>query len=96
MIRVLGARCLVEEEKMEEETKSGLVIPGRSKESTFVGKVIAVGNGAMLDNGESVPMQVNVGDRVTYTSFSGSPITDDKTKKSFLVLNERDILAILD
>lgn len=96
-MRVLGARCIVQEEKLEEATKSGIVIPGRDKVQTNRGKVISVGSGALLENGTKVPMEVKVGDRVIYTSFSGTPIvTGDKNVESFVVLNERDILAILD
>ena len=93
MIRVLGARLLVKEFKNEETTKSGIVVPGREKEPTFVGKVIAVGNGAILENGQRVPMQVNVGDKVTYTSFSGSPIVSGG--EEYIILNERDVLAVI-
>lgn len=96
-MRVLGARCIVQEEKLEESTKSGIVIPGRDKVQTNRGKVISVGSGALLENGTKVPMEVKVGDRVVYTSFSGTPIvTGDKNAESFVILNERDILAILD
>lgn len=96
-MRVLGARCIVQEEKLEEATKSGIVIPGRDKVQTNRGKVISVGSGALLENGTKVPMEVKVGDRVVYTSFSGTPIvTGDKNTESFVILNERDILAILD
>lgn len=93
MIKVLGARCVVKERKNEETTSSGIIVPGREKEPTYVGEVIAVGNGAMLENGQRVPMDVKVGDTVVYTTFSGSPIKHND--EELIILNERDILAIL-
>lgn len=92
-MKVLGARLIVKEFK-KESTKNGIIIPGRETESTNTGKVIAVGNGALLDSGERVPMEVKTGDVVVYTSFSGSPV---KVKdETFLILNERDILVVLE
>lgn len=91
-IRVLGARIVVLEEKQEEKTLSGIIVPGREKEPTFMGIVVAVGEGAMLDNGQYIPVKVNIEEKIIYNNWSGSPINvDDKT---FLVLNERDVLGV--
>lgn len=98
-MKVFGARCVVKELKNESETKSGILIPGREKESTNQGTVISCGPGALLDNGVRVPMDVKPGDKVLYASFAGSPIVvegSDKDTETYLVLNERDILAVLD
>lgn len=96
MIKVFGARCIVSEERLDEKTESGIVIPGREKEQTNIGTVISIGDGAMLDDGTKVPMFVKPGDRVLYASFAGSPIVSKDTDEHLLVLNERDILAVLD
>lgn len=94
-MRVFGARCIVKEEKREtNKTSSGIIVPGSDKEPTFTGTVIAVGDGALLDSGIRVPMEVKVGDRIVYTNFSGTPIINKG--ETYLVLNERDILAIID
>lgn len=94
-MKVLGARCIVKEIKKEDDkTVSGIILPGSDKEPTYNGIVIGVGDGALLDNGVKVPMEVKEGDRVIYTSFSGSPIYVNG--ETFLVLNERDILCILE
>lgn len=93
-MRVLGARCIVKEEKNDNKTKSGILIQGQDKEPTYRGKIIAVGDGALLENGQVIPMKVNVGDRVIYTAFSGSPIEVDG--EEYVILNERDILCVLD
>lgn len=96
-MRVFGARCIVREAKLDERTAGGIVIPGREKQSTNRGEVIAVGNGAMLDNGTRVPMDVKVGDTVIYTSFSGTPVVSEgKQAETLVILNERDVLAVLD
>lgn len=95
-IIVKGARVLVKEQKLSQQTESGIIIQGREKEHTNQGIVLAVGNGAMLENGTVIPVGVKVGDKVMYTAFSGSPITkagDDDEDIRYLILNERDILC---
>jgi chaperonin GroES len=96
-IVVKGARVLVKEQKLSEETSSGIVLPGREKEHTNQGIVLAVGDGAILEDGTLIPVGVKVGDKVMYTAFSGSPITkagdDEEEGVRYLILNERDILC---
>lgn len=92
---ILGARCLVQEIRQDNETASGIVIPGREKEQTNKGVVLVVGDGAILENGTPVPMKVNVGDHVLYSSFSGSPVkVNSNDPDTYLILNERDILCV--
>lgn len=97
-IVIKGARVLVKEQKLSEETASGIVLPGREKEHTNQGIVLAVGDGAILEDGTVIPVAVKVGDKVMYTAFSGSPIVnaDDNEEEQdvrYLILNERDILC---
>ena len=92
-LKVLGARAVIKEDKQVGKSKGGLIIPGREKEPTFRGTVVGIGSGALLECGKIVPMSVKVGDRVIYTNWSGSPI--DCNGEIFVVLNERDILAII-
>ena len=92
-MKVFGARCIVKKIKKKDELSSGIILQGRSKEPTYHGYVIAVGNGAMLENGTRVPMDIKVGDEVVYTAFSGSPIVNGG--EEYIILNERDILAVL-
>ena len=97
-IVIKGARVLVKEQKLSEETSSGIVLPGREKEHTNQGVVLAVGDGAMLEDGTLIPVSVSVGDKVMYTAFSGSPIVnadddDEEQNVRYLILNERDILC---
>lgn len=95
-MKVFGARCIVKEDKLSETTKSGIIVPGRDEQQTNRGTVIAVGNGALLENGVRVPMDIKVNDRVVYTAFSGTPIVVDNTKETYIILNERDILAVIE
>ena len=92
-IKVLGARAVIKEDKQEKATGSGFVIQGRDKEPTFRGTVIGVGDGALLECGTVVPMKIKVSDRVIYTNFSGSPIMVDGNM--YVIINERDVLAII-
>lgn len=96
-IRINGARLLVKEERLSETTTSGIIMPGREKQQTNKGKVLVVGDGAMLENGTKVPVAINVGETVIYSSFSGSPIKADPNDEDvYLILNERDILCIVE
>ena len=96
-IVINGARVLVKEQKLSKTTKSGIELPGREKEHTNQGTVLAVGDGAMLEDGTVVPVKIEVGDKVMYTAFSGSPIVeadaDEEEDIRYLILNERDILC---
>lgn len=95
-IRINGARLLVKEEKLEDEMKSGIVVTGRSKQQTNKGIVIKVGDGAMLENGTKVPVNIKPGETVIYSSFSGSPIKEKADDpEQFLILNERDVLCVI-
>lgn len=92
-----GSRILVKEQTLSNETDNGIYVPGRDKEQTFQGVVLAVGDGALLENGTKVPVKVNVGEKVLYTAYSGSPIVvageEEDEKSRYLILNEADILC---
>lgn len=93
-VEVLGARCLVREEKLSETTQSGIIIKDRDKQQTSRGTVLVIGDGAILEDGTKVPMKVAVGDKVIYTEFSGMPVkvnSDDEER--YIILNERDIVC---
>lgn len=92
-IFLVPARCIVEEFKNTDKTASGIIVTGMSKEPTYRGRVIATGDGALLENGQKVPMDIKVGDEVIYTTFSGSPVKYGD--KEYIILNERDILAVV-
>ena len=96
-IRINGARVLVKEEKLSQELASGIIMPGREKQQTNRGKVLVVGDGAILENGTKIPVGVSVGETVIYSSFSGSPIKENADDEdTYLILNERDILCVVE
>ena len=95
-IRINGARLLVEERRLNAENESGIILPGREKQQTNIGKVLAVGDGAILSDGTHVPVNIKVGETVVYSAFSGSPIKEkEDDPETFLILNERDVLCVI-
>lgn len=96
-IRINGARILVKEEKLQDEVGSGIIISGRSKQKTNIGVVVKVGDGAMLENGTKVPVNIKPGETVIYSSFSGSPIKEKADDpEEYIILNERDVLCVIE
>lgn len=93
-IKVLGARIVVKIEEESDKTASGLFIVQDHKEPKFEGEVVATGGGARLENGNTMPMDVAVGDRIIYSRMAGVPVTYNGEK--LLVINERDVIAIIE
>ena len=78
----------------DEVTKSGIVLPDTvDKERPEKGKVVAAGSGRILDNGQTAPMSVNVGDTVMFKKYSPDEIKIDG--EEYLVISESDIMAII-
>lgn len=93
-IHPLGDRVLIEPITEEEKTKAGIYLPDTaSKERPEQGKVIAVGDGRMLDSGKVAPMKVKKGDRVLFTKYGPNEIKVDG--KEYLIAKEEDILAVI-
>ncbi|MCU0766656.1 MAG: co-chaperone GroES [Gammaproteobacteria bacterium] len=92
-IRPLHDRVVIR--RLEEERKSpgGIVIPDNAAEKPIQGEVVAVGNGKPLDNGQTRPMDVKVGDKVLFGKYSGSEVKIDG--QELLVMREEDIMAVL-
>ncbi len=88
----LGDRIIVKAMETEEKTKSGIVLPDTAKEKSQEGNVVAVGTGRVLDNGTRLTPEVKVGDKVIFSKYGGTDIKVDG--EEYLILNERDILAI--
>jgi chaperonin GroES len=93
-VRPLGDRVVVKPTPREEVTKSGIVIPDTVKEKPQEGKILAVGSGKLLDSGERVPMELQVGDSVLYAKYAGTEFKLDD--ENVLILSERDILAVVE
>ena len=93
-IKPLEDRILVEVLDAETKTASGLVIPDTAKEKPQEGKVIAVGPGRFVEDGEKrIPMDIKTGDTVVFSKYGGTEVSYDG--KDYLLLSARDVLAIV-
>jgi len=90
-IRPLDDRVVVEPTEAEEMTAGGIVLPDTAKEKPQRGRVLAVGPGRLLDNGNRGELSVSVGDEVIYGKYGGSDIEVDG--EDYKILRESDILA---
>ncbi len=90
-LKPLGDRLIVKPVDEEETTASGLVLPDTAKEKPQKGQVVAVGDGAIADDGSRRPLDVAEGDEVLYSKYGGTDITVEG--EELLVLRESDILA---
>lgn len=89
----LGDRVVLKQLIAEETTKSGIVIPGQSKEKPQQAEVIAVGPGGTVD-GKEVVMNVSVGQTVIYSKYAGTTVEIDD--EEYIVVKQDDILAIVE
>ncbi len=95
MLKPINDQVVVKLTKQEEKTASGILLPGTaSKEKPQTGLVVAVGTGKLLDNGNKIPLEVKEGDKVLFAKYSGSEIKYEDC--DYLILKERDILAIIE
>jgi chaperonin GroES len=92
-IRPLHDRVIVKRVEEETTTPGGIVLPGSAAEKPSQGKVLAVGNGKLLDNGTVRPLEVKVGDKVLFGKYSGNEVKVDG--EDLIVMREEDIMGIL-
>ena len=93
-IRPLHDRVVVRRMEEERTSAGGIVIPDSAAEKPIQGEIIAVGNGKVLDSGESRPLDVKVGDRVLFGKYSGTEVKLDG--EDFLVMREEDIMGVVE
>ncbi len=93
-IRPLQDRILVKRLESEEKTVGGIIIPDNAKEKPMEGKVIAVGNGKLLDDGKLRKPDIKVGDKILFSKYAGSEVKIDGAEH--LILREDDILGVLE
>jgi len=93
LLKPLGDRIIIELVELEEKTASGIVLPDTAKEKPQEGKVIAVGTGRVLDNGERVALEVSVGDSIIFSKYAGTEVKYEGNE--YLIVRENDILAII-
>ena len=93
-IRPLHDRVVIK--RMEEETTSpgGIVIPDTATEKPVRGEVVAVGNGKILENGETRPLDLKAGDRVLFGKYSGTEVKVEG--EELLVMREDDVMAVIE
>ena len=93
-VRPLGDKILVQRLQAEEKTASGIFLPESAKEKPQQAKVVAVGDGKVLDSGERAPFQVKKGDTIILSKWGGTEIKVDG--EDFLVMSEDDVLAVVE
>ena len=91
-VRPLHDRLIVQRIEEKETVKGGIIIPDTAKEKPQEGKVIAVGNGKILENGTKVPLDVKAGDKILFGKYSGTEVKVDG--EELVLLREDDVLAV--
>jgi chaperonin GroES len=94
-IRPLYDRVVIRRQAEEEKTAGGIVLPGTAKEKPNQGEVVAVGEGKPLDNGETRPLAVKVGDRVVFGQYAGSN-TIEIDGEELIIMGENEIYAVIE
>ena len=93
-LRPLQDRILVKRVEEEEKTKGGIIIPDTAKEKPAEGKVEAVGNGKVGDDGKRIPVELKKGDRILFGKYSGSEVKIED--KEYLIMREDDVLGVIE
>jgi chaperonin GroES len=93
-IRPLHDRILVKRVEEGEVKKGGIIIPDSAKEKPQEGKVIAVGNGRVNEDGKKIPLDVKAGDRILFGKYSGSEVKVED--EEYLILKEEEVLCIIE
>ena len=93
-LKPLGDRVLVKPDAAEQKTASGLYIASNAQEKPQRGEVVAVGEGKLNNDGQRIPMDVKVGDKVIYGKFGGNEIKVDG--EDYLLMRADDIYAIVE
>ena len=92
--RPLHDRVLIKRVKEEEKTRGGIIIPETAQEKPQEGEVVAVGPGARDEDGERIPLDVKVGDRILFGKWSGTEVKIDG--EELLIMKESDIMGIVE
>ncbi|HIE56157.1 MAG TPA: co-chaperone GroES [Chromatiaceae bacterium] len=93
-LRPLQDRILVERVEEQEKTKGGIIIPDTAKEKPAEGKVVAVGQGKVADDGNRIALEVKVGDRILFGKYSGNEVKIDG--EDYLIMREDDVLGVIE
>jgi chaperonin GroES len=93
-IRPLHDRVIVKRLEEEKTSAGGIIIPDTAAEKPIQGKVVAVGKGKILENGEVRPLDVKVGDKVLFGKYGGTEVKVDG--EDLLVMREEDVMAVIE
>ena len=93
-IRPLEDRVVIKRDEENDRTSGGIVLPDSARGKINRGKVVAVGDGKLTDEGKRVPLQVKLGDQVLFGKFGGDEIEFDE--QEYLLIREGEILAVLE
>ncbi len=90
----VGDKVVVKRTEAEKKTAGGIVLPDSAAEKPKQGRVLSVGDGRLLENGQRVKPQVSEGDRVLFTSYAGTEV--EVEGEELLILSESEILAVME
>lgn len=93
-LRPLQDRILVQRVAEETTTKGGIIIPDTAKEKPAEGKVVAVGNGKLGDDGKRISLEIKKGDRILFGKYSGTEVKIEG--EEYLIMREDDVLGVID
>ena len=92
-LRPLQDRIVVQRVQEETTTKGGIIIPDTAKEKPAEGKVIAVGNGKLGDDGKRIALEIKAGDKILFGKYSGTEVKIEG--EEFLIMREDDVLGVI-
>ena len=92
-MKPINDRVVIKPAPAEEKTSGGIIIPDTAKEKPQRGKIVAVGQGKLLDDGSRRKMQLKKGDQVLFTSYAGTDIKVDGSE--YLIMDESDVMAVI-
>jgi chaperonin GroES len=93
-LRPLQDRILVQRVEEETTTKGGIIIPDTAKEKPAEGKVVAVGNGKIGEDGKRIALEIKKGDRILFGKYSGTEVKI--SGEEYLIMREDDVLGVID
>ena len=93
-IRPLHDRVIVKREEEEKKSQGGIIIPDTATEKPIFSKVVAVGKGKILENGEIRPLDLKVGDKILFGKYSGTEVKMDGDE--LVVMREEDVMAVVE
>jgi chaperonin GroES len=93
-LRPLQDRILVQRVEEEERTKGGIIIPDTAKEKPAEGKVAAVGNGKVGEDGKRIKLEIKKGDRILFGKYSGTEVKIEG--EEYLIMREDDVLGVIE